>query len=95
MGLLLTTGEYVKIKDYSITANELQYYHFKNYAARTAMTEVEMAKIKPVTLKIPIIMSGTADSSKSIQDNLKTIAYEIKCAIRCQQKQESEGDAFL
>lgn len=76
MALTLANGNYIKIKDGSITATGLQYYVFKDKAAREAMTAEQLAAQHAIQLAMTIVMTGTADATKTVQDNLKTIAYE-------------------
>lgn len=76
MALTLKNGNYIKIKDNSITATELEYYQFKDKATRDKLTPQELVKERTKKLRISIDMTVKGDPTKSMQDNLKTIAYE-------------------
>ena len=73
MALTLKDGTYIKIKDGSITTTGLQYYSFKNKAVRDAVKDLSKEHIN--NLEIVIDMTVKPDSTKSLQDNLKTLAY--------------------
>ena len=73
MALTLKDGTYIKIKDGSITTTGLQYYSFKNKAVRDAVKD--LSKEHVISLNIVLDMTIKPDVTKSIQDNLKTLAY--------------------
>ena len=76
MGLTLKDGIYLKIKDGSITATGLEYYSFTSKEVRIAMKPAELVTQRSIKLAVTLDLTIKGDSTKSIADNLKTIAYE-------------------
>lgn len=76
MGLLLTTGEYIKIKKGTVTSNGMMYHKFESKEARLAVREEEMDMICPAQQAIVSVeLSAPADSTKSIEDNALVAGY--------------------
>jgi hypothetical protein len=78
MALITKEGNYIKIKDGSITSNGLSYYKFKNKETREALTDEDLKKAISLNLYMNIdLKTIPIVENESIENSLKTYCYGL------------------